>query len=264
MKTITSQDGTIIAYDCVGQGPALLLIGGALNNRGSGAELAGLLAPNFSVYTVDRRGRGDSGDTPPYVAAREVEDLQALVNEAGGSVFLYGHSSGAVLCMDAANTFPDKIKKLALYEPPFAVDDSRVPVAADYVAHLNELVAEGRRGDAVEYFLTSAVQMPPEFVAQMRKGPGWSSMEAVAHTIAYDGMIMGDTMSGKPLPATRWTKVTMPTLVMDGGNSPTWMHHAVQAAAKILPHAQHRTVEGQTHAADPKLLAPILQEFFLG
>lgn len=264
MNTVKSKDNTTIAYDQSGQGPALVLVGGALNNRGSGAELAALLAPHFTVICYDRRGRGDSSDNQPYAVAREVEDIDALIQQVGGSIFLYGHSSGAVLSMEVANTFPNKIKKLALYEPPFTVDNTRRLAPADYTAHLAALVAEGKRGDAVAYFLTEAVDMPAAAVDQMRHAPFWQGMEAVAHTLPYDGMIMRDTIGGKPLPTDRWTRVTMPTLVLDGGASPTWAHHAAEAAAKVLPNATYQTLEGQTHAVAPNVLAPVLEKFFLG
>lgn len=263
MSTVTSKDGSAIAFDQSGHGPALILVGGALSDRSAAMPLAALLAPHFTVFAYDRRGRGDSGDTPPYTVAREVEDIAALLIEAGGSGFVYGMSSGAVLALEAAN-HRLAITKLALYEPPFILDDTRPQVPSDYVSHLTELVAAGRRGDAVEYFMTDAVSVPADMVAQMRQTPMWPAMEAVAHTLPYDGAIMGDTMSGKPLPDSRWPSVTIPTLVMDGGDSPAWMRHAAQSLANILPAAQRRTLPGQTHAVTPEVLAPILTEFFLG
>src|SRR6266496_3829270 len=172
MRKVHSKDGTTIAFDWSGEGPAIILVGGALSDRSAGTQLAAHLAPHFTVYTYDRRGRGESGDTAPYAIAREVEDIDALINEAGGSAFVFGHSSGAVLALEAARLLPTKITKLALYEPPFIIDDSRPPAPQDYVPHLMELVSSGRRGEAVEYFMT-VVGTPAEMVAQMRQSPMW-------------------------------------------------------------------------------------------
>ena len=261
MQTVTSNDGTTIAFDRSGAGPAIILVGGALSERSAGIPLATRLAPHFTVYAYDRRGRGDSGDTQPYAVEREIEDIAALIREAGGSAFVFGMSSGAALALEAAN-HGLAITKLALYEPPFIVDDARKPIPADYVTQLGELARSGRRGEAVEYFMANAVEVPADMVAQMRQSPMWPAMEALAHTLAYDGAIMGDNMSGKPLSPGQWADVTIPTLVMDGGVSPVWMHNAAQAVAAILPNARRLTLEGQTHAVDPDVLAPALQAFF--
>ncbi len=263
MQTVPSRDGTTIAFDRSGDGPALILVGGALSDRSAGAPLTALMAPRYTVFAYDRRGRGGSGDTPPYAVEREVEDIQSLIIAAGGSAFVFGMSSGATLALTAA-AHGLAITRLALYEPPFIVDDTRPPVPKDYVARLNELVAAGRRGDAVAYFMTAAVEVPAAQVAEMRQMPMWPAMEAVAHTLAYDGAIVGDSMSGAPVSRARWAAVTAPTLVIDGGASPTWARNAVQALADALPNAQRRTLEGQTHAYAPEALAPVLDEFFGG
>lgn len=262
MRKATSKDGTTIAFDQSGTGPAVVLVGGALSDRSAGGPLAALLASHFSVFSYDRRGRGDSSDTAPYAVEREVEDIESLIEEAGGSASVYGMSSGAVLALEAARKL--SITRLALYEPPFIVDDSRSPVPEDYVKQLTELVSSGRRGDAVEYFMIKAVDVPAEYVAQMRSAPSWQGMEALAHTLAYDGAIMGNTLSGNPLPAERWASITLPTLVMDGGDSPVWARNGVQAIVDILPNARRRTLTGQTHAVAPEVLAPVLAEFFGG
>ncbi len=261
MQKTTSKDGTRIAFDKTGHGPALILVSGALGDRSAAVPLTPLLSPHFTVIAYDRRGRGDSGDAAPYTIEREVEDIDALIKEAGGSAFVYGHSSGAVLALEAAARRP-VITKLALYEPPFILDASRPPVPKDYVTHLNELVSAGQRGAAVEYFMIAAVGVPAEIVAQMRQSPMWAGMEKIAHTLAYDGIIMGNNMAGHPLQARQWASVTIPTLVMDGGASEAWARHAVQVLAGTLPNAQRRTLEGQTHGADPTILAPLLVEFF--
>jgi len=263
VNTVASNDGTAIAFDRSGEGPPLVLVGGALSDRAAAGSLAEALAPRFTVIAYDRRGRGDSGDTAPYAVEREIEDLEALVAEAGGSAFVFGHSSGAALALEAAaRGLP--ITKLALYEPPFIVDDGHEPLADDYVERLTELAASGRRGDAVEYFLTSGPGVPPEVVAGMRTEPFWPGMEKIAHTLAYDGAVMGDTMSGRPLPAERWTSVTVPTLVMDGDQSPAWARNSVAALVEILPNAERRSLEGQDHGAASEVLTPVLVDFFLG
>jgi pimeloyl-ACP methyl ester carboxylesterase/DNA-binding transcriptional ArsR family regulator len=264
MRTVISKDGTALAFDQSGQGPALILVAGATATRLAEAALSAHLAPHFTVLAYDRRGRGDSGDTPPYAVEREVEDLEALITEAGGSAFVFGHSSGAVLALEAARLLPGKIKKLAMYEPPFIIDDSRPPVPQDYVPHLNELIAAGRRGEAVEYFMTDAMLVPAEMVAQMRNSPMWPQIEAVAHTIPYDGTIMGDTMSGNPSTIRKWASVTVPTLVMVGGASHAFFHNGTQTLVDILPNAQYRRLPGQDHGPADEVLTPALVEFFKG
>ncbi len=261
MRTVTSNDGTTIAYDQSGAGPAVILVGGALSDRTAGAQVAALLAPHVTAINFDRRGRGDSGDTQPYAVEREIEDIAALIAAVGGSACVFGGSSGTALALEAANRgLP--ITKLALYEPPFIVDDTRKPIPEGYVAHLGELATSGRRGEAVEYFLANAVEVPTEALAQMRQAPMWPTMEALAHTLAYDGAIMEGNMAGRPFAPGQWAAVTISTLVMDGGDSPLWMHHEAQAVADILPNARRLTLEGQTHAIDPNLLAPVLVKFF--
>ncbi len=269
MSRVISKDGTAIAFDRSGQGPAIIMVTGALFTRSAQAPSAeergdASLLQHFTVFAYDRRGHGESGDTAPYAVEREVEDLDALITEAGGSAFVFGHSSGAVLALEAARLLPIKITKLAVYEPPFIIDDSRPPVPEDYVTQLTELISSGRRGEALAYFMTRAVDVPIEAVAQMRNAPMWPAFEAVAHTLVYDGIIMGDTMSGSPLPIRKWTSITVPTLVMDGGASPAWVHHGTQALTDILPNAQHRRFPDQDHGVADEVLVPVLVEFFKG
>lgn len=266
MRKVTSKDGTTIAFDQSGGGPALILVGGALQYRSIDqrtAQLAELLAQHFSVFHYDRRGRGESGDTPPYAVEREIEDLEALLEATGGQAFVFAHSSGGTLALDAVAR-DLAITKLALYERPFVVDDSHAPLPKDYVKQLTKLVSSGRRGDAVALFLTKAADVPAEFVAPMRNEPFWSASEAVAPTLAYDGAFMADTMSGKPLPTKRWASVRVPTLVIDGGASPAWIHNGAQALGDILPNAQRCTLSGQAHDVAPEVLAPVLEAFFAG
>ena len=182
----------------------------------------------------------------------------SLHTEAGGSAFVFGHSSGAVLAIEAARLLPIKITKLAVYEPPFIIDDSRHPLPKDYVTQLTKLVSSGRRGEAIAYYMTKALGVPVEEVAPMRNAPMSEEMEALAHTLVYDGTLAADTMSGK------WASVLVPTLMMDGGESFVWMHHGVQALVEILPHAQHRRFPGQDHGVADDVLVPVLVEFFKG
>ena len=266
MSSVRSNDGTEIAYDKRGQGPPLILVAGGIAYRAiapSEDQLADLLSDRFTVFRYDRRGRGGSGDTQPYAPEREIEDLGALVDEAGEAAGVYGLSSGAVLALDAAEAGVP-ISALALYEAPFVVDDSREPMPDDYVSRLREFVAADRRGDAAELFLTAALGLPPAVVAGMRQNGALAPIEEVAHTISYDGELMGDTMSGQPLPADRWTHVTAPALVLDGGDSPPFMHAGAQALTDLLPDARRRTLPGQTHVVEPAVLAPELEEFFSG
>jgi pimeloyl-ACP methyl ester carboxylesterase len=261
VQKVASKDGTTIAFDKTGQGPSIILVSGALGDRSAATSLTPLLLSHFTVFAYDRRGRGDSGDKAPYAVEREVEDIDALITEAGGSAFVYGHSSGAVLALEAAARGL-AIARLALYEPPFIVDDNHPLLPKDYVARLDTLVAVGRRGDAVEFFMKAAVGVPDEVIAQMRQSPMWAGLEKMAHTLAYDGTIMDDNMAGKPLRAKQWASVAIPTLVIDGGASEAWARNAVQALADALPNAQRRTLAGQMHNVDPAVLAPILVEFF--
>jgi pimeloyl-ACP methyl ester carboxylesterase len=261
--TALSKDGTPIAFERIGNGPPVILIDGALCYRGMGAsgQLAELLAPHFTVFTYDRRGRGGSSDTSPYAVEREIEDIAELLSEAGGAAFLWGMSSGAVLALEATNRLRG-IKKLALYEAPFIVDDSRPTIERDWV-RIAGAVAANRRGEAVKLFL-KLVGVPAFLIAVMPLMPMWSKLKAIAHTLPYDGAIVGDNQRGKPLPAGRWASVTVPALVMDGRKSPAWMHRGSRSLASVLPNARHHTLEGQTHMLKPKAHAPLLVEFFNG
>jgi len=197
---------------------------------------------------MTRRGRGDSRDTPPYAVEREVEDLQALIEEAGGSAYVHGISSGAAL---------------ALYEPPFILDDRRPPVPENIAARLEAAIEAGRRGAAVRLFMRQ-VGAPRIVIALMGAMPGWSKLKAVAHTLAYDLTILAGNQAGKRLPAERWSAVTMPALVMMGGTSPAWFNNGARALARALSNARLRVLEGQTHRVKSSALAPLLVEFFNG
>jgi alpha-beta hydrolase superfamily lysophospholipase len=223
----------------------------------SNTPLAALLAEQFTVFNYDRRGRGDSGDTPPYAVEREIEDIDAVIEAAGGSAFLYGTSSGAALVLATAASGLD-VKKLALWEPPYIVEGSRPRPPADTAATYRKLVAEDRRGDAVEFFMTQVVGLPAEFAAQARQAPWWAWQEGLAHTLAYDAEIMGDYS----LPTTSARAVTVPTLILDGGGSMAWMGTGTDALAELIPDSRRHTLGGQAHDVDPQVLAPVLIDFF--
>jgi pimeloyl-ACP methyl ester carboxylesterase len=265
MKTVTSKDGTTIAFDQTGTGQPVLMVAGAFGySKFPGSlELAGLLSPDFTFINYDRRGRGDSGDTQTYTVAREIEDIEALIDAVGGSAFLGGMSSGAILALEAANQFPVKVKKLALYEPPFIINDSRPPLPSDFVQQLKKAIAADRPGDAIDIIMTHALRIPAEYLAPMRDDPMWPEMIKVAPTLVYDGLIQADFMAGNPLPRDRWTHVNLPTLVMNGENSDQFFKDGAQALVDLLPNAQHRTLAGQSHDVSMKVLAPVLKTFFL-
>jgi pimeloyl-ACP methyl ester carboxylesterase len=264
MKKVISKDGTTIACEKSGAGPALILVDGALCHRSFGPmpKLAPFLAEHFTVYAYDRRGRGDSSDTKPYAIEREIEDIEALINAVGGSAHVFGLSSGAALVLEAANQGLS-IKKIALYEAPFIVDDSRTPIPADFLDRLNAMLAKDHRGDAVRLFM-KLVGMPTILVHLMRFFPAWSKLRAVAHTLPYDITIVKDYQTGKPLPPDKWTSVNIPTVVIGGGKSPQWMQNGVKALAQVIPNAEYRVLSGQTHMVKPNTLAPALIDFFSG
>lgn len=257
MPTVTSKDGTTIAYETSGQGPALILVDGALCHRAFGPmrPLGALLSPHFTVYAYDRRGRGESTDTPPYAIERELEDLQALIDAAGGSVYVYGVSSGAVLALTAGTQLPG-ITRLALFEPPLDDDGDRQATLAE-TANMKDLIAAGRRGDAVESFM-SGVGTPPEAIAGMRQSPMWGMFESVAPTIVYDYTLLGDGS----VPTARAASLRVPTLVMTGSETFPFIQATVQKLAQTIPNARHHVLQGQSHDAAAEAVAPVLIEFF--
>ncbi|MBB6730395.1 alpha/beta fold hydrolase [Cohnella zeiphila] len=262
MDFVTSKDGTRIVYDRKGTGEPVILVDGAMcrGTAGPMQPLAALLAERFDVIAYDRRGRGESGDTPPYAVEREIEDIAALIEAAGGSAHVYGMSSGAVLAIRAAAVLGGQIRRLALYEPPTTTrdgDDVARHAAADYARELNALLAEGRRGDAVALFMRK-VGVPADAIAGMRHAPMWPGMEVIAPTLAYDDAVMGD--GSVPKEAARAIRV--PSLVADGGSSPPFLREAADAVASALPFAHRLTLEGQTHDVAADALAPALAAFF--
>lgn len=255
-KKTTSRDGTSLAYQRTGQGPAVILISGAMSTGATVAPLAGPLSDRFSVVSYDRRGRGESGDTAPYAVAREVEDLAALIDAVGGEAALYGISSGGALALHAAASgLP--VRRVAVYEVPFAMSEDEAKQRADYTEHLTEALAQGRRSDAVELFLR-LTGLAEEMIQGARQSPMWAGMEAIAPSLAYDDAVMGD---GR-VPRERLASISVPVLSMAGDASPAWMREAAQAVAEAVPEGTYRALEGQTHMVDPNVLAPVLAEFF--
>jgi pimeloyl-ACP methyl ester carboxylesterase len=259
METVQSKDGTRIAYDKMGSGPALILVDGAMCSRAFGPmpKLAPLLATKFTVYVYDRRGRGDSTDTKPYSLEREIEDIEALVAVAGGSASLLGLSSGAALAMHASTKIPG-VKKVVAYEPPYMPDDHERH--ANHQARLLEMLTHDQRGDMIKYFMKDMVGAPGFVVVMMRLMPGvWKKLKAVAHTLPYDSAVMGDFS----VPTQTFSGIKVPTLLSNGSKTEDRLKFAVNACAKAVPNAQYRELKGQNHNVNPEVLAPVAIDFLL-
>ncbi len=251
-----SKDGTVIAYDKYGHGPAVVISGGTVGDRSQQADVAQLLATEFTVFNFDRRGRGETELKGPYTRDGEFEDLDAMIHVAGGSAFVYGTSGPGVMALLAASSgrLVSTIKKMVLWEPPFVLDGH---IPSNYKHQLESMLAEGQRGDMVELFMTSAVGMPKEVVASMRQMPFWPAQEALAHTLVYDAILMGDYS----IPKDRIARVKVPTLVIDGGTIP-FVTASCEAVATAMPNAKRLTLPGQPHNVDPNAIAPAIIEFF--
>jgi pimeloyl-ACP methyl ester carboxylesterase len=263
MQTVTSKDGTRIAYDRYGSGPTVILIGGALSYRKfkKMEQLAKLLAERCTVINYDRRGRGDSTEVKPFALEREIEDIAALV-EAEGPASLWGWSSGGALALRAAGAGVE-VERLSVYEVPFIVDPDQDRPTPDYGERLDELVAAGDRSGAVKHFMRNAMGVPAPFVAAMRVMPMWKGLQATALTLPYDWAALGKhTMYGAPLNAEEWASVRAPTLVVSGSKSPEVLRRGSRALAEVLPNAELRELEGVSHNLKMKVLAPVLSEFF--
>ncbi len=261
MNSVTSRDGTRIVYDRQGHGPALVLVDGAMCTRRTALkpELMRLLAARYTVYSYDRRGRGDSGDTPPYAVQREIEDIAALACDGGGTAYLYGHSSGACLAFEATVRLGGQIAGLAMYEPPYHVDPLAQRHWHAYVTGLRAALADGRRSDAVALFLLYT-GLPAGHLAVLRGSPAWAALEAIAPTLAYDHAgILGPDAA---VPAARAAQLACPVLVLHGGASFPFLAGAARAVSQAIPGARLVTLPGQGHAADPQLLARALTGFF--
>src|SRR5688572_7412893 len=261
-STVVSKDATRIAYEKSGKGPNLIVVNGALSYRKSKGvkELVDKLAQDFTVTSYDRRGRGKSGDTKPYHVEKEIEDIEALIDEAGGTAYLFGVSSGAALALNAANKLGQgKILKLALYEPPFGF--AKVMGQKEYDDEknkINELVGANKPGDAIAVFFQS-LKTPADQIEAMKKSPEWNDMESVGHTLVYDFEILGDGN----IPLSLAKNVNVPTLILDGEKSFDFMHSTADMLAKNIPNAKRKTLKGQTHELSPDVIAPVLKEFFV-
>lgn len=262
MEKVISRDGTAIAVDRLGNGPALILVDGAMCSRKFGPmpPLATELASRFTVYHYDRRGRGDSGNGPAYDPQREIEDLEAVLQHAGGSAMVFGISSGAALAGEAIRQLRG-IRKLALYEAPYVVDDTHEPLPPTFIAETKALVAAGNRSGAVKKFMRY-VGAPGPMVFVMSLLPFWKKLTSIAHTLPNDLEIIAPHHNGRPFPEGKWSSVTTPVLVMAGGKSPAYMQNSMRAWAGAFPNAVHRTLAGQTHMVKQPVLVPALIEFF--
>ena len=260
---VKSNDGTSIALTKIGSGPVLILIDGALCHRNFGPNkaLAELLKSKFTVITYDRRGRGESGDTQPYTIQKEIEDLDAIIQHVGHPVDVYGISSGAALALEAANAgLP--INKVAVYEAPFIVDDTRKPVPNDYFDNLQSFDQRGQKGKVVSYFMQKGIGLPGFVVFMMKCMPVWKKMKGIAHTILYDTSILGDKLFGKPLSKRHWSGINSKVLVIAGSKSPLWTQNAMKQLSSVLSDAQHKSLKGQNHMVKPESLSPMLVNFF--
>jgi pimeloyl-ACP methyl ester carboxylesterase len=264
MLTVTSRDGSRIAYDRLGSGPSVVLVGGALGYRQfkKTEELAKLLAGRCTVINYDRRGRGDSTEVKPFALEREIEDIAALIEAAGGSASLWGWSSGGALALRAAGAGIG-VERLSVHEVPFMVTPEAKRPTPDYGERLDELVAAGDGSGAVKHFMRNSMGIPAPFVALMRLMPMWKGLKDTAHTLPYDWAALGKhTMYGAPLNPEEWASVTVPTLVACGAKSPAVLKQGSQALAEVLPNAQLRELQGVSHNVKMNVLAPVLAEFF--
>ena len=263
MEYVSSRDGTGIAFERSGAGPALVVVNGALSVGTPGNPLGPLLDPHFTLVRYDRRGRGASADAPEYAPEREIEDLEAVVaavahaGEAGP--FVFGHSSGARLSLNAAmRGLP--IERLAVNEPPYILEGTRPYPRAMMPRELRALLAAGDREGALQHFLLDQVGLPGFAVDQMRASPFWPQMLAIAHTTAYDSELTIDN----EMPVEALARLEIPVLVTRGGASFPWIGESARVLAETLPNAEFVVLEGQLHSPTPQALAPELIRFFLG
>ncbi|MCG2620885.1 alpha/beta fold hydrolase [Arthrobacter sp. I2-34] len=254
VQTVQSADGTTIAYEQDGSGPPLILVGGALSARQGAAALVPLLAGDFTVISYDRRGRGDSTDTPPYAVEREIEDLRALAGAAGGPVQLYGHSSGAILCLEAvAAGLP--VDKVAVYEPPYFTHRVKDEPWQVFLNEIQALADAGHWSQAVEAFIRHT---GAHFDEGIKQSPWWPAAVALAPTLPYDLTLTADAV----VPEERFGSIAVPVLALYGSTSPDWAAAAAAAVASSVKDGHQGIVPGQGHGADPKVLAPFLIGFF--
>ena len=259
-RTTTSRDGTIIAFTERGSGPPLIIVDGAFCYRENGpaTELASVLAQHFTVFTYDRRGRGESGDIAPYAVEREIEDLQAIANQAGAPPFALGISSGGALILQAVASGVG-VRKIALYEPPY-VTNGKANSVEDTKTRLQTFVSTGDRAGAVSFFMTDVYGAPRAFVFAMPllMPNAWKRNKLIANTLLYDLTILGD----RSVLNERSSAISVPTLVVGGEKSPRELRNAVEAVAAALPNAHSRFLSGQDHNISSQALAPVLFEYF--
>lgn len=266
-KTAISRDGTVIAYEQSGNGPAVILVSAALADRSGNRRIAKYLSDRFTVINYDRRGRGASGDTDPYTIQKEIDDIAALVDANGGSAFLFGSSSGSVLALDAAAHLGSKVKKVYMFEPPFILDSSRPPMDRTLSSAIDREIADGNRNQAVRLFFTRGMGIPSFGVTMMRfLMPGWSKMCTMAHTIHYDLSILEGTQAGQPLLVERWKNASLPIKVVVGGRSELFFHSGAKGLVRVLPSAHYQSVAGLNHGAlllAPTALGKDVQDFLM-
>jgi pimeloyl-ACP methyl ester carboxylesterase len=259
MDIVSSKDGTQIAYDEVGSGDVLILVDGALTARNSGSKpkLANLLGQYFTVYSYDRRGRGDSGDTLPYSIGREIEDIEAVIDKAGGKAYLYGHSSGAALALEASAALPNKIKKLVMYEAPYSLDQEAQKSWKLYRTELSRLTEAKEYGDALALFMIQ-VGTPPQQIESMRHSDYWGPLEKLAYTLPYDAAALGEFSA---IPEIAAKKINIPTLLLNGSKSFGFMIDSAKALSALMPNAEQITLDGETHEVNPEVIAPVIAHF---
>ncbi|MCT2588418.1 alpha/beta hydrolase [Streptomyces sp. N2-109] len=258
MHKVVSRDGTTIAFKKEGTGPPLVLLGGGFRDHTVFTHFISELAPHCTTYAYDRRGRGESGDAPAYAIEREIEDLEAVIADAGGEAAVFGGSSGATLALEAAMA-GSPITKLALLEPPYRMEGYQRP-PDDFEVTLRALLEQERRGDAAEYFLAELVGFSAEAIAEWRSSPMWPANEEMAHTLLYDTAIMGDG----DLPVERLARTKVDTLVINSDHTSDWLLAAAQATADALPNGRRVELPGVWHRVPPEVLGPALVEFVNG
>lgn len=264
MREIQSSDGTRIALDSTGSGSPIVLVDGAFCGRTFGPMpgVARLLEKRATVFHYDRRGRGGSGDTPPYAVDREIEDLAAVCAQTESPPLVYATSSGSALALRAAAKGV-RMARLAVYEPPFYLDGTYTPSPSDFREKIVDHLGAGRRDEAVKLFMR-VVGVPAFGIWVMRLLPNvWPHLRAAAHTLPYDFAALGDSQQGSALPPVLRSLlqgISVPTHVLVGGRSPEWMVHSVRVVASTVPNAQLRVIPGQTHTVSAKAIAPVLLE----
>jgi pimeloyl-ACP methyl ester carboxylesterase len=256
-KTVLSKDGTRIAYDVLGTGPALVLVEGALAQKGSSAviEFVTALAKDFRVFSYDRRGRGSSGDTPPYSVDRELEDLAAICQAAGGEALVLGISAGAALSLEAAAKGV-AMSRLVVYEAPYMVGEHHLPEHTRFAGELAALLDRDDRDGALKLHLRT-VGVPAYLMPIMRLMPSWKEYRTLAHTLRYDAAVLGTF----ELPAARLRTIRVPTLVAAGGKTQARLKAAARAIAETIPAAQFIELPGQKHDVEAEAFAPVLRRF---